>query len=300
MKKVKTSDITTAIGMPIKSGTIDHLQSAYTDTFVSLVKNLIGKEYDANKVYILEGLENTGTGNTYTISAGSVFFSNEIFQVDAFTGTAASSSIVPMVSVTTTYFSDATADPVTFTDGVPRNVHEIRKATLTLQTVTIPTANLSYLNFVPLQTRAKVFSAAAGNLPAGIVYGGTASGTVSFISLYVTKLQDLCLVNYAIGVNITTAPANSDRQAVIPLTGLGLPFPNGIVTIGGTTFYGNYNIGHVSNAGGGAQGTGTIATIVSDLGDPTLNYTLMVNYTAIAATGVRTITGQFFYRCDTL
>jgi hypothetical protein len=127
MKKIDISAISTTNGMPIKSGTIDHLQSAYQEAIASTVKSIIfGSLYDAAKGYILHGCVNTGTGSNYIISAGAIFYNGEVFQVPAATFTISGSNIA-VGSIQTTYFSATNADPVTFTDAVNRNVHQIRQ-----------------------------------------------------------------------------------------------------------------------------------------------------------------------------
>lgn len=127
MRNLKTSDITTSVGMPIKSGTLQHIQSAYKEAIDSAVRSIVfGSLYDPNTGYILHGCVNSGAGNNFNISAGAVFVGGEVYQVDAATFTASSPNVAVGV-ITTTFFSGANADPVTFTDNTPRSVHEIRK-----------------------------------------------------------------------------------------------------------------------------------------------------------------------------
>ncbi|MFB6456566.1 hypothetical protein ACE38W_14945 [Chitinophaga sp. Hz27] len=137
MKKINISSVSDSVGMPVKAGTITHLQSAYQEAVAALGSSIAGSGYDSTKVYILTGCQNIGTGINYNISAGSVFYNGEVYLVDATNFTIVSPnnaaiSIVPSASTTTglTYFSDPTADPVQFTDGIQRNVHEIRKCVI--------------------------------------------------------------------------------------------------------------------------------------------------------------------------
>lgn len=126
MKKINTSAVSTAIGLPLKSGSLVHIQNAYQEALNSTVLAIISQGiYDPTVGYILHGCINSGSGTTYTISAGAVFFNGEIYQVAASTFTITGLQ-VPVGTITTSYFSDPTADPVAFTDGVSRNVHEIR------------------------------------------------------------------------------------------------------------------------------------------------------------------------------
>lgn len=129
MRNLKTSDITTAIGMPIKGGTLDHLQLAYKEAIAEAAKGFIGPGYNPAIMYIMNGLNNSGSGSNYNISAGSVFYNGEIYLVDAAVFTAGG-SLTAIAVLDTTYFTGTAADGVEFTDGVVRNVHEIRKIKL--------------------------------------------------------------------------------------------------------------------------------------------------------------------------
>ena len=128
MKKIDTSAISTTTGMPIKSGTIDHLQNAYIEAMSSIVTSTIvpAYQYSTNVGYKLWGCENTGSGSNYIIGQGAVFFNGEVFQVPAATFTISGTNVA-VGSIQTTYFSATNADPVTFTDSVNRNVHQIRQ-----------------------------------------------------------------------------------------------------------------------------------------------------------------------------
>lgn len=118
MRKVDLSAISPTIGMPEKSGTLIHIQNAYQEIEAEIIKRLIGPTYSTTIPYRVNGLINTGG----TVSAGSVFYDGELFFVDSFAlpGTA-------NASIDTTYYTATEADPVDFTDGTPRSVHEIRK-----------------------------------------------------------------------------------------------------------------------------------------------------------------------------
>ncbi|MEI8111167.1 MAG: hypothetical protein WCH59_09280 [Chitinophagia bacterium] len=125
MRKLITTDITDNGQLPIKRGTLDHLQLAYQEALAAIANNLLGAKADAATPYILFGCVNTGTGLNYIISAGAIYYQGEVFLVDAFTFTA-SAGQVAVASLSTTYFTTY-ADPVDFTDGSQRNVHSVRK-----------------------------------------------------------------------------------------------------------------------------------------------------------------------------
>lgn len=127
MKKLDLSAVTSSVGMPQKSGVLDHIQSAYQETIAELAKSLIGSAgYDPTKAYVLSGCVNSGTFPVYTITAGAIFYAGEIYLVDAASFTVSGAN-VGVASIVTSYFSASNADPVVFTDGNSRNVHEIRK-----------------------------------------------------------------------------------------------------------------------------------------------------------------------------
>lgn len=123
MKKVITTAIASNIGMPIKSGTLNHLQEAYREEFAAMLA-VFNNGTALSGISVLSGVTNTGSGANYIISAGIVFYNGEYFEVDATTFTAADTAVATIV---TTYVTAANADPVLFTDGVNRNVHAIRK-----------------------------------------------------------------------------------------------------------------------------------------------------------------------------
>lgn len=128
MKKIKTSDIIAGSAMPLKSGSLEHLQNAYTETIKDLNKAYwSGFQKDA-KPMALYGCENTGSGSTFTISAGALVLSNsnEVFQCDAQTVVVSVGQVL-IGTITTTYYTATNADPVTFSDLTSNYVHEIRK-----------------------------------------------------------------------------------------------------------------------------------------------------------------------------
>jgi|GEM_PF-3150541 len=126
MKKIDTSSITPIAGMPLKSGGLDHLQSAYQEGIQQMAIPIIGQQYNTTDYFIMQGCKNTGSGSNYIISAGSIYHNNEWFLVDAATFTAPMGQTA-VGTITTTFFTSANADPTTFTDGVGRNVNVIRK-----------------------------------------------------------------------------------------------------------------------------------------------------------------------------
>jgi len=126
MRNLDVSAVTSAIGLPVKSGSLLHIQLAYQEALGEIVKAITGYGYDPSRVYVLNGCVNFGSGSNYNISAGSVFFNGEVYLVDA----AAFTISGPNVAVgarAQTFFVAANADPVQFTDGATRTIHQIWK-----------------------------------------------------------------------------------------------------------------------------------------------------------------------------
>ena len=124
MKRLDTSAITSATAMPIKSGTLEFLQDANKETIANVIKSLLGFVPDTNTIYILSGCVNSNTAPTYNVSAGVVYYNGEIYEVAAFNFTTTGTQQAYPSLVVTQFTTDA--DPVQFTDGTPRNVHNIR------------------------------------------------------------------------------------------------------------------------------------------------------------------------------
>jgi hypothetical protein len=122
MKILNLSDITGAVSMPLKKGTLQFLQDSYGELFKATIIALIGPSYNPGTVYVLYGCVNSGT---YIISEGAVFYNGEIYLVDA-TSFSVTGTDTAIFAVETTQYT-TNADPVTFTDSTTHNVHNIRK-----------------------------------------------------------------------------------------------------------------------------------------------------------------------------
>ena len=117
--------ITDAAQMPIKKGTLQFLQDAHTDSLADSIKAQIGSSYNLSTPYVLWGCVNSGSGSSYSISAGAIFYFGGVYEVDPVSFTASSGHTAVCNFVTTQYTVDA--DPVTFTDFSSHNVHNIVK-----------------------------------------------------------------------------------------------------------------------------------------------------------------------------
>jgi hypothetical protein len=127
MKKIDTTPIITGSAMPLKSGTLEHLQSAYELNFADIIQTFEAKNDS-------EGFPNFGTplimyGNRWTglgVSQGVLFYGTEMFRCPAQSITLGFRQVV-IGTITTTYFTATNADPVVFSDATSNNVHEIRE-----------------------------------------------------------------------------------------------------------------------------------------------------------------------------
>jgi hypothetical protein len=143
MKILNTSDISPSVAMPIKSGTLKFIQDAHKEALNGLIKNIIDTPI-VDTVYILSGCVNSLTAPNYNISEGVLYVNGEVFDFDG-TIFATSGLQKAYARIETTQFV-ANADPVQFTDGVNRNVHNIRKIVIenTITSSGLP----EFVNFV--------------------------------------------------------------------------------------------------------------------------------------------------------
>jgi hypothetical protein len=151
MNKIITTSISDPlIQQPFTGRSLDFIQDSTKElTTLALARALVGEYYDSSKAYIIRGL--IGTGNTY--SEGWILWNDELYYSPG-KSTATAFVNVPVMTLTVT--NDAIADPITFTDGVPRNVHNVRRMVLSdavSGTGTFDLSNAIYLNdpisFVP-------------------------------------------------------------------------------------------------------------------------------------------------------
>lgn len=167
MKKLITSDITDSVGMPVKAGTLRHIQESYTEAVAELAKAAIGNGYGAAPGYILNGVVNGSAHPTYNTGSGSLFINGEIFLVDAASFTLSGGQTAIFV-LDETFATGSDADSVEFTDGINRNVHQIRKAKL--QGGTAGTGMVNFPDCARLNNNRPDVTIGAGN--AGIAIGG--------------------------------------------------------------------------------------------------------------------------------
>tara|TARA_R110000868_G_scaffold348778_1_gene609951 strand:- start:67 stop:1023 length:957 start_codon:yes stop_codon:yes gene_type:complete len=125
---LNVTPITDVAQFPIKKGTLQFLQDAHKDSLANTLIGMIGDSFNALNVYVLYGCKNTGSFPAYNISSGAIFFLGEVYGVNSASFSVTGSNVAVLNIATTQYTTDA--DPVTFTDAVARNVHDVRSVVI--------------------------------------------------------------------------------------------------------------------------------------------------------------------------
>lgn len=142
MNKIITTFVSDpTIEQPFTASSLDFLQDANKNIFAGIARALAGDEIYA-QFTVLQGLVAYGTGN-YT--DGYVYLSGEIFYC---AGKSNNVAFVNVPVLTTTITNDPTADPLTFTDGNARNVHNVRNLVLSDAVSGSGTIDLSDLYYI--------------------------------------------------------------------------------------------------------------------------------------------------------
>jgi hypothetical protein len=193
MKKIDTTNITGLQGAPFLKATHDHYKEAMQEINTSTVKALLDP-YAANDVIILYGCDVTvtsgsipGTG-TATLSAGAIYYNDEIYQVDANAGLSTTNPQTLIWSIDTSYRA---GDPVEWSDGPTRDMHQIDKFLLSAGTAGTGLANYDaatvkrFTSLVAVVTSLAAINLALGGLTTTVIeignwdMQGTASVTIS-------------------------------------------------------------------------------------------------------------------------
>jgi hypothetical protein len=107
MKKLDTSNIVPSVrGLGGSKQTLDHVQESIQESLSYIVKGLV--DNNITDFIVLYGCVNSGSGLNYNISAGAIFYLDEVYEVPAFVATATGSD-VPVLMVTAAYRA---GDPV--------------------------------------------------------------------------------------------------------------------------------------------------------------------------------------------
>ena len=150
MRNIDLSNISSTVGMPSKSGLLQHLQAAYQEAFAALIGFNVGEGITPGSriFYSFVDCRYIITGSVYTISAGAISNNGAIYLVDSQSVTVASGQVV-VGTITKSYLTAANADPTEFTDGTTHNVLEIYKIVFSSGisgSTDFDLSNLVYLN----------------------------------------------------------------------------------------------------------------------------------------------------------
>lgn len=127
MKKIETTNITGSQDAPFVKDTFDHYNESIADATSALVKGMIGT-YTTNDVIVLHGcVVSASIPGTSSITSGAVYYNGEIYEVDANPSIVTTGLQTLVWGIVTTYRG---SDPLTWSDGIDRNLHRINKMAL--------------------------------------------------------------------------------------------------------------------------------------------------------------------------
>ncbi len=121
------------VQFPVKRGTWDFIEQAYSEQLSASIISAIGVNFDATKVYVLYGV----VVGISTTTAGAIFYVDPATGIGEIYLVAAHSNITPFPLVVVGNLSEVSwqptdavgnhyADPVAFIGAAPSNVHIIR------------------------------------------------------------------------------------------------------------------------------------------------------------------------------
>jgi hypothetical protein len=161
MKNLDVTAIRPSVSMPMKRGILEFLQSANKEIFAAMMIAQIGDNYDPDQIYILYGCNNafvgfpSFSGFTINVSAGAVFYNGEVYNVSN-TGVMVNGGVLSDF-----YFTPQTdpakiflnvneySDPVTFKDGIARNILQTNTMTISEQLMSSYSDNKTRLRYAP-------------------------------------------------------------------------------------------------------------------------------------------------------
>jgi hypothetical protein len=227
MKKIKTSDITVSSAMPLKRGSLDHLQAAYIETITDMNKAYWAGDRAGTKPMALHGCINSGSGSNFVISAGAVMLDTyaEVFRCDAQTVTVNVGQVL-VGTITTTYLTATDADPVEFSDSTTNNVHEIRKIVWSSAATGSGTFDYSDLFF------RNSFDAIVPTLSGDLNTWTLGTGSASYLQLVEGKK-----ITILIDINNTSTGGTNNTLTV------------SVATMGGTFKQSSYTLGYFNATG---------------------------------------------------
>jgi len=260
MKNLLTNSISATVGFPVKSGTLDFLQTASSEMLNALARSIIGKDFSTGTPYALYGCNNTGSGSYYVIQEGAILWNGILYLVPAvsFTLTGGNSVFVgTSISYVTT-----NADPVTFTDGVARYVHADTKMSVYQNALApSPSAGFAYsslaffwelpytsvssygVDVVSGTAKYNINRDGLVSLSGNVILDASTPSTTTLFTLSVAPINDLWLPIFAKSSSITViASLKIDTAGVVTLqaiSGTVSNFNSFTVYLNGVSFYNN-------------------------------------------------------------
>lgn len=209
MDRIITTSISDpTIQQPLTGNSLDFLQNTTQEMAAAYAKSIAGCHYDASLPFVIYGLYPYGTGN---YSEGYVLWNNEVFYC---AGKSDSVAFVNIPVLTITVTNDATADPVTFTDAVSRNVHNNRNLVLTdalTGTGTFDLADALYMNkWITASTPTYVALTTAD----AVVGGGVTVASES----YIYQLHSTGIKIWFRTTDITTTATTAKISMTLPIS----------------------------------------------------------------------------------
>jgi hypothetical protein len=284
MKKLDLSPIAVGISMYPKAGTFQFLQLAYQEILSEIIIDRIGSSYNSSNVYILNGCVNSGSGSNYIISAGSIFYNGEVYLVPSSTFTISGSNVAIGVLTTTQYLINA--DPTDFSDGIQRNVHNIRSIVFQSGASGSGVANFSSL--ITLTDLIQTGSNAILNTINSLTING-GSGTLTIPNGATLQQTGAFLLNLIAGANVNvTFPSGTGTLAYLEAA---------INTWQGTnTFKNSYNTSSTpSISAGSAAGTSPTINIYGTNQDGYITILIGTSPTIYNTVATITMSGGFSY-----
>ena len=129
MNRIITTDVLDpSIQQPFTANSLDFLQNAAVEALVSFPAFTSRAAFNSGNPVVLYGCQRQSLGaSDYKYYSVYVYYSGEIYSFAGINSITIATNAEFKITVT----NDGTADPVTFTDGISRNVHNVRKLTMT-------------------------------------------------------------------------------------------------------------------------------------------------------------------------
>lgn len=260
MKNLLTNSITTSVGFPVKSGTLDFLQTASSEMLNALARSIIGKDFSTGTPYALYGCNNTGSGSSYVFQEGAILWNGILYLVPAVSFTLSGGNSV-FVGFSTSYVT-TNADPVTFTDGVSRYVHADTKMSVYQSAIApSPSAGFAYsslaffweLPYTPVASygvdvasgtaKYKINRDGLVSLSGNVILDASTPSTVTLFTLSDAPINDLWLPIFAKSSTTTIITSlKIDTAGVVTLQSISGSAGNWnsmTVYLNGVSFYNN-------------------------------------------------------------